>query len=108
MPDLSAGLGIEAHQRTGEQIVSRPRASVGIIGRVLDIEVHVTQFSVDGERPPNAGIAGEVRPAQPGFGSRLTRPWNGVEDPRAFAGVNIKGHDVALDVFLVRPSAGPQ
>src|SRR5437867_12171841 len=108
MPDLSAGLGIKAYQRTGVQIGSWPRASVGIIGRIFDIEIDVTEFGIDGEGSPDAGVAGEIRPTQPGFRSGLTGAWNGVEDPRLFARTNIEGHDIALDVFLVRPSARPQ
>src|SRR5262245_58625630 len=81
-------------------------SAVAIVGRGLSREIDVAKLIVSREGTHHADVAGVIgRSVQPGLVSRFSLAWDGMEDPKLLAGAHVEGHDVALDVLLVRARA---
>ena len=103
VPNPFARLDIQADERGSEQIGAGTMSAISIVGRVLYIEIHVPKFLVGGKRSPNAGVAGVIRrPIQPCVVTELAFAGNRMEHPQLLTGMNVEGHDVALDVVIGR------
>src|SRR6266446_2718098 len=93
-------LQIDRDQRLTKQSVTRPMAAVIVAGRRLDRQVHEPEFFIHRDLSPDTGIAGVLpRILFPCLVAILARSGNRVEDPKAFAGLDVEPADVAFHIF---------
>src|SRR5258706_11922204 len=96
VPDTFAGIEVDADNGIAKQIAAQSVAAIIIIGRRFYRQISKTQFGIDGNGRPDAGVAGvSVSPAFPSIRSKLSCLWNRVEHPLLSAGTRIEGHHVA-------------
>ena len=102
VPYPLAGVGIQTDDGFREEIVSLPPATVIVVARRTDGEVHQPSLYVDRERRPDVGVA-DVAPRVvfPGFVAELAWLRSGVEAPHPFSSPHVERLHVARWVVLV-------
>src|SRR5207248_250719 len=99
MPLPLASLEIDGDEAFTEQTASRPMTSVDVSGGQFDGQIRQTEFFVDADLSPYAGVSGVFCGTffQPGVVTELTDARNGVEDPKPLARLDVESADVAFD-----------
>ena len=95
MPDALAGLGVDADDALGEQVVPMPHPAVPVVGRRAGREIDVAELLVDGHRSPDVRVSAVApRLVLPGIRPELVALRNGVEDPLHLAGARVEAAHV--------------
>ena len=101
VPDALAGLGVEADQRVGEQVVAGAVPAVVVGHRRADRQVDVPELRVVAHVRPDVGPARPLpRLVAPGLVAELARLRDGVEDPLHLAGADVVAADMSRRRFL--------
>ncbi len=109
VPFARAGIGVQAHQRFAEQIVTGTIAAIEIVARRAHREIHQAAALIQRERRPYVGVAGEFPGiVAPGIVAEFARLRNSVEAPDALAGARIEGAHVARRIVLIRSTGRPR
>ena len=101
VPLQLAGVGIERHDRGGEQVVAFAIGAVVIRPRIAGAEEHQVLFGIVGARDPDRAAAARIRIGLgPGVAANLARAGHGVEAPDLLAGRGVEGLDEAANAEL--------
>src|SRR5688572_31044958 len=85
MPLALAGVGVEADDGFGEEVLPGPASAVIVVARGADGHVEQAALLVDAHRRPHIGVAGELpRPAVPRVVAEFAALRDGVELPHQF------------------------
>ena len=96
VPDPLAGLGVDADDAFGEEVVAGAHAAVPVVGRGAGRQIDVAELLVDRHRAPDVRVAAVApRFVVPGVGAELPALGDGVEDPLHFAGAGVEAAHVA-------------
>src|SRR5258705_1945070 len=91
IPAHLSGIGVERHDRGGEQIVTMPRAAIILSGGLADGEKHRAAFVVDSGGAPGGRRSGpDPIFLRPGFVTGFARMRGGVGRPSKPAGAGIE------------------
>src|SRR5262245_37699483 len=91
VPDSLTGANVHTDKAVRKEISARPMSAVRVVGCGLHVQVDITKFCIDGERPPDAGVAGVFgRPSLPRVVTELALARNCVEGPLLLTGPNIE------------------
>ena len=97
VPFELAGVAIERHERTGVEVVAAARIGIPVGTGIADAPVDQVGFGIVGAGDPGGAAAGLPGVAGPGFVAGFAGSGNGVEAPRAAAGLRVVGIDEAAD-----------
>src|SRR6516225_3314868 len=101
VPPPLARFHIDAHQALAKKIVSRSMATKKISSRTLNGQINQAEFLIDGDLGPDSRVAGVLcRAVQPAVITKLSLLGDGVKDPEALAGADIKGAHVSFVIAI--------
>src|SRR5262249_44942656 len=99
MPLPLPGLQIHGHERFTKQAVAGTMTAVNIAGRQLDGEICHSQFLIDADLSPYAGIANGISGfVEPRVVAEFPTSRYRVEYPQAFPGPNIESPNIAFGI----------
>ena len=91
MPHAAARVGIQAHERLGEEVVALSMSAVVVVAGCADGEIQQTAPLVHGERRPHVRMSGVRRGSVlPRLVAELTFLWDEIELPYELARTNVK------------------
>ena len=99
---------VQCQHAVAEQVGADAVAAIEVEGRRADAREHDAALHIQAHAGPVVGAADMlVGVRRPGLVAVLARPRRGVEDPAAFAGLNVKGPDMSRGLRIGSFSAAP-